>query len=792
MGKASVPRYVRVFADVRMADIGEVGGKNASLGELAQAFPRDRVPVPDGFALTATAYWAFLDANNLRLPIATLMRRYHRREIGLLSAGQRARALIMKAAFPEGMRKEILDAYATLTRRTGTRSVAVRSSATAEDLPHASFAGQHESYLNIRGRAQLLAACRRCIASLFNDRAIAYRERNKFADMKVALSVGVQAMVRSDKGGAGVMFTLDPESGFPKVVRIEGAWGLGEMVVKGTITPDSYMVFKPLLNDLKARPIVEASLGGARQKMTYGRGRTATRIVPTTARERRRPVLNDDDVLTLARWGVEIEKHYRQPMDIEWAKDGRTGRLFIIQARPETVQSHADHSQDTYRIVSAGKLRASGLAIGNAVAVGPVFRVKSPHDAAKFPKGAILVARHTDPDWVPLMRRARAIITEQGGRTSHAAIVSREFGLPAVIGAAGAKTLKTGETVTVSTCEGDEGKVYAGTARYTLRKHNPARTGSTRTEIMVNLANPAAAMRWWRMPMAGIGLARMEFIIANHIKIHPLALARFGTLKDRNARRLIAQLTAGEGKEEYFIDRLARGIARLAALCHPHPIIVRTSDFKTNEYAALVGGRQFEPKEENPMIGWRGASRYYSPDYADGFALECAAIARARDKLGFKNIIVMIPFCRTPEEADKVLKEMKANGLTRGRGGLQVFVMCEIPSNVILAEEFAKRFDGFSIGSNDLTQLTLGCDRDSRTLAPLFREDNPAVQWSIRHVIAAAHAAGRKVGFCGQAPSDDPRYASFLVAAGIDSISVTPDSFAAVKASVAAAEKRSD
>lgn len=790
MGKAGGPRYVRLFADVRMANIGEVGGKNASLGELTHAFPRGEVPVPDGFALTASAYWAFLDANHLRAPIAALLCRYHRREIGLSAAGRSARSLILKAAFPEDMREEIVDAYVALCRRTGSRAVAVRSSATAEDLPHASFAGQHESYLNVSGASQLLAASRRCIASLFNDRAIVYRERNKFADMKVGLSVGVQTMVRSDKGGAGVMFTLDPESGFPRVVRIEGAWGLGEMVVKGTITPDSYMVFKPLLADGKSRPIVEATLGGARRKMVYAHGgRAGTRIIATSARERLRPVLNDQEILTLARWGAVIERHYRHPMDIEWAKDGLTGRLYIIQARPETVQARARQSHDTYRIVRAGKVLASGLAVGNAVAVGPVFRVTSPKDATHFPKGAILVARHTDPDWVPLMRRARAIITEQGGRTSHAAIVSREFGLPAVIGASRAKMLKSGETVTVSTCEGDEGKVYAGSAQYAVRSHDAARGHATRTQIMVNLANPAAAMRWWRMPMAGIGLARMEFIIANHIKIHPLALARFAALKDRKARRLIAELTAGEDKTQFFIGRLARGIGRLAALCHPYPVIVRMSDFKTNEYAALVGGRQFEPLEENPMIGWRGASRYYSPDYADGFALECAAIKRAREVLGFTNIVVMIPFCRTPEEADKVLKEMKANGLARGRAGLKVFVMCEIPSNVILAKDFAQRFDGFSIGSNDLTQLTLGCDRDSRTLASLFREDNAAVQWSIRHVIAAAHASGRKVGFCGQAPSDNPRYARFLVEAGIDSISVTPDSFAAVRASVAAAEK---
>ncbi len=783
--------FIRLFEDVRMTDIAEVGGKNASLGELSHAFSKKTVAVPPGFAVTAHAYRVFMEANRLNAPVAEILKRYHKRSISLGQAGRSIRRLIMRGTFPSDLRQAILKAHAALCRRAGSNTVAVRSSATAEDLPNASFAGQHESFLNVRGADALLSACRRCLASLFNDRAIVYRERNGFADMKVALSIGVQAMVRSDKGAAGVMFTLDPESGFPNVVRIEGAWGLGEMVVKGTVTPDSYMVFKPLLERMRARPIIEKVRGGARSKMIYARRAAGgTRVVATSLAEQAALVLTDDEVLTLARWSALIERHYGRPMDIEWAKDGRTQRLYIVQARPVTVHAHGEEARESFKILHKGKLLATGLAVGNSIAVGEAYRMTNPKDASRFPKGAVLVARHTDPDWVPLMRRARAIITEQGGRTSHAAIVSREFGLPAVIGAPGAKRLKTGETVTVSTCEGDEGRIYAGAARFTARKRDLAHAAPTRTEIMVNLANPAAAMRWWKLPAAGIGLARMEFIIANHIKIHPLALSRFAKLKDKDARRRIAELTRGENKSEYFIDRLARGIGRLAALCHPRPVIVRTSDFKTNEYAALIGGRQFEPAEENPMIGWRGASRYYSPDYSDGFALECAAIARARGELGFDNVIVMIPFCRTPEEADRVLKEMAAHGLKRGRDGLQVYVMCEIPSNVILAEDFARRFDGFSIGSNDLTQLTLGCDRDSRTLAPLFREDNAAVQWSIRHVIEAAHASGRKVGFCGQAPSDNPSYAAFLVDAGIDSISVTPDSFGAVKASVAKAEAR--
>jgi len=783
--------FIRPFEELRMKDISQVGGKNASLGEMVRAFRGKDISVPGGFAVTAAAYWAFIDANALRQPITALLRRYHRGALELSTTGRAIRNLILKSTFPDELREDILHAYRALTRRAGTSAVAVRSSATAEDLPDASFAGQHESFLNIRGERAVLASYRRCLASLFNDRAIVYRQRNRFSDMKVALSVGIQAMVRSDKGGAGVMFTLDPESGFPGVVRIEGAWGLGEMVVKGTITPDSYMVFKDLLKRPRLTPIVEKSRGGAITKMVYGQGRDGlTKIVSTSGRERNSFVLSDREILTLARWAVAIEAHYGTPMDIEWAKDGVSKRLYILQARPETVQSHASTTLASYHLMRAGRLVASGLAVGRGVAVGPVVRLRDPKEAARFPKGGILVARHTDPDWVPVMRRARAIITEQGGRTSHAAIISREFGIPAVIGAPLAKTLKTGQVVTVSACEGDEGKVYAGAAKFAAKVLDPARVKPTKTNIMVNLANPAASMRWWRLPTAGIGLARMEFIIANHIKIHPLALARFTQLTDKKVKRAIAALTGNEDKREYFVDRLARGIARLAALCYPHPIIVRTSDFKTNEYAKLLGGKQFEPVEENPMIGWRGASRYYSPGYADGFALECAALSRARDVFGFRNVVVMIPFCRTPEEADKVLTAMAAHGLKRGRNGLEVFVMCEIPSNVILAEAFAKRFDGFSIGSNDLTQLTLGCDRDSETLAPLFREDNAAVQWSIRHVIKAAHRSGRKVGFCGQAPSDDPSYAAFLVDAGIDSISVTPDSFGAVKARVAAAERR--
>ncbi len=781
--------YLLRLADVRLKDIAQVGGKNASLGEMMGALGKSGIRLPPGFAITATAYWAFIDENGLRGPITDLLARYRRGALPLAAAGRTIRAKIMRGRFPARLEAEILAAYA----RMDNAAVAVRSSATAEDLPETSFAGQHESFLNIRGGSAVLRACKSCFASLFNDRAIVYRERNHFDDMKIALSVGVQKMVRSDKGCAGVMFTLDPESGFPRVVRIEGAWGLGEMVVKGTVTPDSYTVFKPLLTHARAVPIIEKTRGGATEKMVYGAGhRHPTRVVATSRAERSAFVISDAEVIRLARWAVRIEAHYGKPMDIEWAKDGSSGRLYIVQARPETVQSRQpDHALRSYRVTSAAKPLLTGTAIGASIAAGKACRLRTARDTGTFTDGAILFAVHTDPDWVPIMRRAAAIVTEQGGRTSHAAIVAREFGIPAVIGVgAAAGKIKNGQTVTVSACEGDEGRIYAGLVPYTSKKLDPDRAMRTRTDIMVNLANPAAALRWWRLPAAGIGLARMEFLIANHIRIHPLALARFKDVKDKAARAEIERLTGGENKEDYFIDRLARGLARLAALVYPKPAIVRMSDFKTNEYAALIGGRQFEPVEENPMIGWRGASRYYSPDYADGFALECRAVAKARSILGLDNIVVMIPFCRTPEEADKVLKVMAANGLKRGKDRLQVYVMCEIPSNVILAADFAKRFDGFSIGSNDLTQLTLGVDRDSRRLSSLFKEDNAAVLRSIRQVISAAHKAGRKVGFCGQAPSDNPAYAKFLATAGIDSISVTPDSLLAVKRSVAASEAR--
>lgn len=785
------------FEELGRTDVARVGGKNASLGEMVCRLGARGVVVPPGFATTANAYWRFVDANGLRETIATTLRDLAGGKATLAESGEILRRAFLRGDWPAEITEAIAHAYSRLCERIGRADadVAVRSSATAEDLPDASFAGQQETFLNIRGEAALLDACRRCYASLFTDRAISYRQAKGFDHLKVALSIGIQAMVRSDLGGAGVMFTIDTETGFDKVAVIDAAWGLGESVVQGTVDPDEYQVFKPLLVDPALRPIIEKRLGGKAQKMIYaGEGAPPTRTVPTSRAEREAWVLSDDEILTLGRWACTIEAHYGCPMDIEWAKDGQSGQLFIVQARPETVQSRRSTGEfRTYRIKSKGMKLATGLSIGEAVVTGRVCLIEDARDIGRFVDGAILVTHNTDPDWVPIMKRAAAIVTDRGGRTSHAAIVSRELGLPAIVGTGDATRLLHGEQeVTVSCAEGDQGFVYEGAADVETELLDLQNVPATKTQIMLNLANPAAAFRWWRIAADGVGLARMEFVVSNHIKIHPMALVNFETLEDAEAKRQIAALTAGYGKKtDYFVDRLALGLARLAASQYPKPVIIRMSDFKTNEYANLIGGAAFEPKEENPMIGFRGASRYYSPRYRDGFALECRAVQRLREEMGFRNVVVMIPFCRSVGEADRVLDVMAENGLRRGEAGLEIYVMCEIPSNVILAKAFAERFDGFSIGSNDLTQLTLGVDRDSEELAGLFDEQDEAVKWMIENVIREAHKAGAKIGLCGQAPSDHPEFAEFLVDCGIDSISVSPDSFLAVKQKVAAAERRS-
>lgn len=781
------------FEDCNRNDVALVGGKNASLGEMVSSLAAAGINVPAGFATTAQAYWQFLDANNLRQTIEDLLGQLNARSLTLAQAGGHIRTAILGGKWPEDLASLIRSSYAELSKRSNRTDVdvAVRSSATAEDLPDASFAGQQESFLNIQGPEALLEACRKCYASLFTDRAISYRIAKGFDHMKVALSIGVQLMVRADRGSSGVMFSIDTETGFDKVVIINAAWGLGENVVQGTVNPDEYVVFKPLLGDVSLVPIVEKQLGAKEQKMVYGRGGQETRNVPTSKAERAGFVLSDGEILILARWACIIEEHYQCPMDIEWARDGRSGDIFIVQARPETVQSSRDASLlKDYRIKSKGKVLVEGLSVGGAIVAGQVCMIDSPRDIDLFVDGSILVTANTDPDWVPVMKRAAGIITDHGGRTSHAAIVSRELGLPAVVGTGNATHLLHSEQeVTISCAEGDIGFVYEGLADFEAEDVMLEDILETDTEVMLNLANPAAAFRWWQMPADGVGLARMEFVISNHIRIHPMALVHFDRLQDQKAKREIAELTAGyDDKTDYFVERLGRGLAKIAATFHPRPVIVRMSDFKTNEYANLIGGAEFEPVEENPMIGFRGASRYYSEAYRPGFELECRAIRHLREKLGFTNVIVMIPFCRSLNEADRVLEVMAEFGLERGKKELKIYVMCEIPSNVILAKEFAERFDGFSIGSNDLTQLTLGIDRDSEALSGAFNEQDAAVKWMIKNIIEQAHQAHRKVGLCGQAPSDHPEFARFLVDCGIDSISVTPDSFVRVKRSIAGEE----
>jgi pyruvate, water dikinase len=781
------------FKDLKRTDVARVGGKNASLGELIAGM-QGQVSVPPGFASTAQAYWEFVDANQLRPIIASTITGYRAGKLTLAETGQRLRAAFMQADFPEPLRQALCDAYRELSTRfkESATDVAVRSSATAEDLPDASFAGQQESFLNIVGAAKLLETCRRCYASLFTDRAISYREAKNFDHLKVALSIGVQKMVRADLGGAGVMFSIDTETGCDRVVLINAAWGLGENVVQGSVDPDEYQVFKPLLADPSLTPIIEKKRGGKAQKLIYASAPGAgTANVPTSLAERTRFVLSDIEILTLSRWACAVEAHYGMPMDIEWARDGRNGALFIVQARPETVQSRRSTTAlKSFNVSGQGRMLSSGFSIGSAAVCGRVCLLQSARDIDRFRDGAILVTSNTDPDWVPIMKRAAAIVTDHGGRTSHAAIVSRELGLPAIVGTRNATALlHDDQEITVSCAGGEEGFVYEGGAKIEVTETSLADIPATRTQVMLNLANPAAALRWWRLPADGVGLARMEFVINSHIRAHPMALLRHATLSDAAAKEAITQLTAGYAdKAEYFVDQLSHGLARIAAAMHPKPVIVRTSDFKSNEYANLIGGREFEPVEENPMLGCRGAARYYSPRYRDAFALECRALRRLRVDMGFRNVIIMIPFCRSILEADRVLALMAEHGLVRGQDGLQVYVMCEIPSNVVLAQAFAQRFDGFSIGSNDLTQLTLGVDRDSTDLAGLFDEQDAAVKWMIRTAIHAAHQSGAKIGLCGQAPSDHPQFAEFLVGCGIDSVSVSPDSFVKVKYHVAAAE----
>jgi pyruvate,water dikinase len=787
-------RHVVWFAEIGLADIPQVGGKNASLGEMVGSLADQGVRVPDGFATTADAYRAFITENGIETALRAALDRYHSGEVTLRVTGESLRELFLNGEFPEDTAAGIRSAYRELSSRSGQENlaVAVRSSATAEDLPDASFAGQQETFLNVTGERDLLAACRRCYASLFTDRAISYREVKGFDHLEVALSIGVQRMIRSDVGGSGVMFSIDTDTGFPGAAVISAAWGLGETVVQGAVDPDKYLVFKALLADTGLTPIIEKTLGAKATKMIYAAGGSArTRVIDTPLRERDAFVLSDGEIVQLARWAVIVEDHYGRPMDMEWARDGITHELYMVQARPETVQSQASGTLFTVsRLLESGPLIVSGVAIGDSIATGQACVIRDPADIENFIDGAILVTEMTDPDWVPIMTRASGIVTDHGGPTSHAAIVSRELGVPAVVGTGtGTDRIKNGAAITLSCAEGDEGFVYDGTLAFETEEVDLGAVPTTRTKLMVNIASPAAAFEWWRLPAAGVGLARMEFIINNLITIHPMALVHPERVTDRSAVRRIQERTRGfADPKEYFVQTLALGIAKLTAPYHPNPVIVRMSDFKTNEYAHLLGGGAFEHAEENPIIGFRGASRYYDERYREGFALECRAIKRVREEIGFSNVIVMVPFCRTLAEADKVLAVMAENGLARGENGLQVYMMCEIPANVVLGEEFATRFDGFSIGSNDLTQLVLGVDRDAGDLAALFDERDEAVKRMISEAIRKAHAAGIKIGICGQAPSNYPDFAAFLVREGIDSISLNPDSFLKTAGIVAEAE----
>jgi pyruvate,water dikinase len=789
------------FSAIGLDDVPRVGGKNASLGEMVSGLAAAGVPVPDGFATTAAAYRLFLERAGLARPIAAALAGLDSEDVSELARrGQLVRRLVLGAELPPELATAVLGAYRELSRREGEEAsdVAVRSSATAEDLPQASFAGQQETYLNVVGEAELLEACRRCYASLFTDRAIAYRARQGFDHLEVALSIGVQKMVRSDLGAAGVLFTLDTESGFRDVVLINASWGLGENVVRGVVNPDEIAVFKPTLAQ-GFRPIVQRRLGSKEVKMVYdARGGTQkTRNVPVPPSERGRFCLTDEESLQLARWGVAIEDHYSRragrptPMDVEWAKDGRSGKLFILQARPETV--HARRDPAARRVFHLGERPAplvSGQAVGGAVGLGIARRLASPADIERLAQGDVLVTEMTDPDWVPVMKRASAIVTERGGRTCHAAIVSRELGLPAVVGAEHALTrVPDGEPVTVSCAEGERGHVYAGLVDVRVEEVRAADLPRPRTRILLNLADPERAFELSFVPNDGVGLLRMEFLVTHAIRVHPMALVRWPRLEDPTAVEEIGRLAARYAdKREYFVDLLSQGIGKIAAAFWPKPVVLRLSDFKTNEYARLLGGAALEPHEENPMLGFRGAARYTHPLYREGFALECAAIRRVRELMGLTNLQVMVPFCRTPEEGAGVLAAMAEEGLVRGAGGLEVWVMCEIPSNVLLADRFAELFDGFSIGSNDLTQLVLGVDRDSELVAPLFDERNAAVLEMLRRAIEAGHRAGRKVSICGQAPSDFPEVAAFLVGCGIDSLSLNPDAAVAVRVRVAADE----
>lgn len=795
-------KFVLWFKDITIDDIPLVGGKNASLGEMIRELTGQGIRVPDGFAITTAAYRGFLSQGDLQRKIDDELSEWRTDDIGDLNKrGQSIRSMILKSQLPFQLETAVLKAYEQLCSRVGGSNVgvAVRSSATAEDLPDASFAGQQETFLNIQGKDMLLEAIKKCFASLYTDRAISYRAHTGYSHSKIALSVGVQLMVRSDLGSAGVAFSIDTETGFNNVILINASFGLGETVVKGAVNPDEYYVFKPTLAEGR-RPILRKKLGQKSTKLVYDVGVSSqTKIESVSPEQQKSFALTDDEILTLAEWTIKIENHYSHkrdkltPMDIEWARDGLTGELYVVQARPETVHSGKKHDiLEIYKLKAKGKIATTGAAIGGKIAVGPVRIIRTLEELRGIKKGEILVADKTDPDWEPSMKIAAGVITNHGGRTCHAAIVSRELGLAAVVGTRnGTEVLKDGQVVTLSCAEGDVGRVYDGALPFDIEQVILGDLDVKSTEVMLNVANPEEAMRLSFLPNDGVGLARIEFIINNYIKIHPLALLDYPKLEKFRDKVAIEDLTQGYAdKAQFFVDKLAEGVGMIGGAFYPKPVIVRFSDFKTNEYAHLVGGESYEPKEENPMIGFRGASRYYNERYRRAFALECRALRKVRCEFGLSNVKVMIPFCRTIDEGKRVLQEMEKNGLKRGDDGLEVYVMCEIPSNVVLAEDFADIFDGFSIGSNDLTQLTLGIDRDSEILSDLFDERNEAVKRLIAQVITVAKKKHKKIGICGQAPSDYPEFADFLVKAGIDSISLSADAIVGTRRMLREREKQ--
>ncbi|MBK9155597.1 MAG: phosphoenolpyruvate synthase [Chloracidobacterium sp.] len=778
--------FVLDFSQVGNKDVALVGGKCASLGELFRELTTQGVRAVDGFSTTSYAYELLLETGGLRKRLQKLLKGLDVNDLDELArVGSEARALMRETPFPPEVSDAIRDAYKSLGDRIGKRSfeVAVRSSATAEDLPDASFAGQQDTILNVRGESKIIEACHECYASLWTDRAISYRTAKGFDHFDVALSIGIQPMVRSDAACSGVMFTLDTESGFREAVVINGAWGLGEAVVQGMTTPDEWIVFKPTLKQ-GFRPIVTRKLGVKEVKMVFADDGTGTQVRDVVESQRKRLCLAGFEVLQLATWACAIEDHYsklagrHQPMDIEWAKDGVTGQLYILQARPETVHAQkAENYIETYELTGMhGAPLTSGVAVGNKIGHGRAHVLLDPAKLNTFKQGEILVTTSTDPAWEPIMKRASAIVTERGGRTCHSAIISRELGIPCIVGSGDAtEKVKNGSDITVSCAEGDVGNVYYGAVDFEVKKHKITSDERPETKIMMNVGDPDHAFNVSRLPNDGVGLARLEFIINNHIGIHPMALVNYPRLRNREDVELISRRILEEDPKEFFVRSLAEGIGRIAAAFYPKPVIVRMSDFKSNEYAMLIGGKEFEPKEENPMLGFRGASRYYDDRYKPGFRLECLALRRVREDMGLTNAIPMIPFCRTVEEGERVIALMAEYGLVQGENGLEVYAMCELPANVVFADEFLTVFDGYSIGSNDLTQLALGLDRDSEMVAHLFDERNGAVEKMVEMAIDAAKRTGKKIGICGQAPSDYPEFADFLVERGINSISLNPD-----------------